>query len=103
MKKHPVIMIKIKERAETCLQYILPVFLPLMCFAQSGTLPVLHINTVDNKPITSKTVYLPGSYWIEPNGLAEAEGDTARQKIPYSWKSKEEETRRGRVRRSLTK
>lgn len=67
-------MIKIFERAATCLRYILPVFLPLMCFAQSGTLPVLHINTVDNKPITSKTVYLPGSYWIEPNGLAEAEG-----------------------------
>ncbi len=67
-------MIKIFERAATCLRHILPVFLRLTRFAQSGTLPVLHINTVDRKPVTSKTVYLLSSYLIEPNGLAEAEG-----------------------------
>lgn len=34
----------------------------------SGTLPVLHIDTEGNKPITSKTVYLAATYWLDPQG-----------------------------------
>lgn len=31
---------------------------------QTGTLPVIHIETQDHKAITSKTVYIPGTYYI---------------------------------------
>lgn len=34
---------------------------------QTGTLPVVYINTQNNKPITSKTVYIPGTYYIVDN------------------------------------
>lgn len=43
-------------------------------FSQSGTLPVIHIDTDGGVQITSKTEYLAGSYWIEANGFEEAEG-----------------------------
>lgn len=32
----------------------------------SGTLPVLYIETDNRTPITSKTVYLDGKYWLDP-------------------------------------
>lgn len=32
--------------------------------AQTGTLPVVHIETQNHKAITSKTVYVPGTYYI---------------------------------------
>jgi len=34
----------------------------------SGTLPVLHINTENGSPITSKDTYLQGSYYLNPLG-----------------------------------
>lgn len=34
----------------------------------SGTLPVLHINTEGGAPILTKTDYVAGSYWLDPNG-----------------------------------
>ncbi len=34
----------------------------------SGTLPVLYINTENNAPITSKTVYIKASYWLDSGG-----------------------------------
>lgn len=34
----------------------------------SGTLPVMYIDTEEHKPITSKTVYLPGVYRLDPSG-----------------------------------
>lgn len=34
----------------------------------SGTIPVLHIDTENNKPITSKTEYINASYWLDPIG-----------------------------------
>lgn len=42
--------------------------------AQSGTLPVMHIRTLDGEPVTSKTVYKPGTYYIDPMGDASATG-----------------------------
>lgn len=33
-------------------------------WGQTGTLPVLHIETQNHQPITSKTVYIPGTYFI---------------------------------------
>ena len=42
--------------------------------SQSGTLPVIHIDTDGGVPITSKTVYVGGSYWVESNGYELAEG-----------------------------
>jgi hypothetical protein len=35
--------------------------------AQSGTLPVMYIETQNHQPITSKTVYIPGTYFIIDN------------------------------------
>lgn len=32
----------------------------------SGTIPVLHISTEGNQPVTSKTVYLSAGYWLDP-------------------------------------
>lgn len=34
---------------------------------QTGTLPVMNIETQNHKPITSKTVYIPGTYFIVDN------------------------------------
>ena len=34
----------------------------------SGTLPVLYINTENQKPITSKTEYINADYWLDPFG-----------------------------------
>lgn len=39
----------------------------------SGTLPVLYINTEGGKPITSKTEYLSGGYWLDPSGADDVE------------------------------
>lgn len=35
----------------------------------SGTLPVLYINTENQKPITSKTEYINAGYWLDPVGI----------------------------------
>ena len=43
---------------------IMVAFLPLAVGAQTGTLPVMYIETQNHRPITSKTVYVPGSYYI---------------------------------------
>lgn len=34
----------------------------------SGTLPVLHIETENRKPVVSKTEYLTAGYWLDPSG-----------------------------------
>ena len=34
----------------------------------SGTLPVMHIETENRQPITSKTEYLNATYWLDPVG-----------------------------------
>lgn len=36
----------------------------LNCAGQTGTLPIVYINTQNNEPITSKIVYVPGTYYI---------------------------------------
>lgn len=41
--------------------------------APSGSLPVLHINTDKNAPITSKDTYITGTYWLDPRGAADIE------------------------------
>ena len=35
--------------------------------AQTGTLPLLRIDTRNHQPVTSKTVYIPGTYFIVDN------------------------------------
>ena len=35
--------------------------------AQTGTLPVMYIETQNHQPITSKTVYIPGTYFLVDN------------------------------------
>ena len=35
----------------------------------SGTMPVLYITTQDSVPITSKLYYIPGTYYLDPNGI----------------------------------
>lgn len=37
----------------------------------SGTLPILTIETKDRTPITSKTVYVDATYWLDPKGNAD--------------------------------
>lgn len=39
----------------------------------SGTLPVLHIDTKDSKPVTSKTEYIDATYWLETSGRDDIE------------------------------
>lgn len=39
----------------------------------SGTLPVLHIETENRQPITSKTEYLDARYWLETSGDSNVE------------------------------
>lgn len=39
-------------------------FIVLTVNGQTGTLPVIHIDTQDHKAITSKTVYISGTYYI---------------------------------------
>lgn len=39
-------------------------FVALAMKAQTGTLPIVYIDTEEHKEITSKTVYLPGTYYI---------------------------------------
>lgn len=39
----------------------------------SGTLPVLHIDTENNKPIVSKEVYLNATYSLDPMGAEDIE------------------------------
>lgn len=46
--------------------------------AQSYTLPVLHIDTEGGRAITSKTIYVPGTYYIDdPTGMGFAAGTKA--------------------------
>lgn len=40
----------------------------------SGTLPVLYVNTDSCKPIVSKTDYIAGSYYLDPNGIVGVQG-----------------------------
>ena len=47
---------------------------PFSAKAQSGVLPVMHIDTDGGVEITSKEEYIGASYWIEPNGHDVAEG-----------------------------
>lgn len=54
--------------------FIIFLYISVIAQAQSGTLPVLHIDTDSRKPVTSKTEYLPATYWLEPNGFKEAQG-----------------------------
>lgn len=35
--------------------------------AQTGTLPIMYIETRNHQPITSKTIYIPGTYFIVDN------------------------------------
>lgn len=35
----------------------------------SGTLPVLHINTENSQEITSKTIYINATYWLDTQGI----------------------------------
>lgn len=39
----------------------------LSMMGQSGTLPTIYIETKNHQPITSKTVYIPGTYYIVDN------------------------------------
>ena len=39
----------------------------LIANAQTGTLPIMYIETQNHQPITSKTVYIPGTYFIVDN------------------------------------
>lgn len=39
----------------------------LSMMGQSGTLPTIYIETKNHQPITSKTVYVPGTYYIVDN------------------------------------
>lgn len=43
----------------------------LTLHGQTGTLPVIHIDTQGHKPITSKTVYIPGTYFVVDNNNPE--------------------------------
>ena len=40
-----------------------------LAFGYSGTLPVMFIQTEDNKPILTKTDYINGTYYIDPMGI----------------------------------
>ena len=42
----------------------------MMAASYSGTLPVLHIQTENNAPITSKDYYLNATYYLDALGLA---------------------------------
>lgn len=44
---------------------------PLKTVGVSGTLPVLHINTVGGEPVVSKTEYIDACYWLDPMGCAD--------------------------------
>jgi hypothetical protein len=49
----------------------------------SNTLPVLYINTVDETPITSKEIYVDGSYYLDANGCEDYESiGTADEPLP---------------------
>jgi hypothetical protein len=49
----------------------------------SNTLPVLYINTVDETPITSKEVYVEGSYYLDANGYGDYESiGSAEEPLP---------------------
>ncbi len=39
----------------------------------SGTLPVLHIETENRRPVVSKDEYLNASYWLDPSGAEDIE------------------------------
>lgn len=62
--------------------------------APSGKLPVLHIDTENNTPITSKEEYLPATYYLDPCGIEGVEAfGTAESPLPlqirgrgnYTW------------------
>ena len=46
------------------LSIAISLFSALSVKGQTNTLPVIHINTENKKAITSKTVYIPGTYFI---------------------------------------
>lgn len=47
---------------------ILLCFVGIRAAAPSGSLPVLYINTANSAPITSKTDYVQGTYYLDPMG-----------------------------------
>ena len=71
-------------------------FMALTISAQTGTLPVIHIDTEGHKPVTSKTVYLPATYYIVDNNDPELNIGSEAAPLPLeirgrghsSWKGK---------------
>lgn len=55
-------------QTRTCVTVITALLLAVLTLhGQTGTLPVIHIDTQGHKPITSKTVYIPGTYFVVDN------------------------------------
>lgn len=59
-------------QTRTCVTVITALLLAVLTLhGQTGTLPVIHIDTQGHKPITSKTVYIPGTYFVIDNNNPE--------------------------------
>lgn len=59
-------------QTRTCVTMITALLLAVLTLhGQTGTLPVIHIDTQGHKPITSKTVYIPGTYFVVDNNNPE--------------------------------
>ena len=59
-------------QTRTCVTVITALLLAVLTLhGQTGTLPVIHIDTQGHKPITSKTVYIPGTYFVVDNNNPE--------------------------------
>ncbi len=52
---------------KTALAIAIILFTMLYTHGQTGTLPVMHIETQDHAPVTSKTIYIPGTYYVIDN------------------------------------
>ncbi len=63
---------------------------------QTGTLPVMHIETQNHQPVTSKIVYIPGTYYIVDSQNPDMNVGSAQSPMPLeirgrghsSWKGK---------------
>lgn len=59
-------------QTRTCVTVITALLLAVLTLhGQTGTLPVIHIDTQGHKPITSKTMYIPGTYFVVDNNNPE--------------------------------
>lgn len=59
-------------QTRACVTVITALLLAVLTLhGQTGTLPVIHIDTQGHKPITSKTVYIPGTYFVVDNNNPE--------------------------------